>query len=139
PRPAAPIPDYALSLSGGAQEIRAEPSSGTRFYPETTLEVVVRPDQGTDRPVHIEAVFEDPAGRVRRIEGTFDEAPGGAFRLRGPAGELFPEAFGRIAATVVVSSDPSLGSRSPESLQSTIDDESTEALRFELLLVRESP
>ena len=85
------LPMYATEVSAGAMAERGgdAPAGTPRFSAENTVEVVLRPRERVEGVVTV-ATYREHDGAVEAWPVTVQTAPGGAFRLQGPADAMLP-------------------------------------------------
>ncbi len=98
-----PLPSYALQLSAGAQDLRgaAAPERISVFYPDTTFELIARPEAPATGPVAAAGVLVGNGVRVRWTP-TLDRSDEGVLRVRGPAREVLPVGPGEWTVMLAV-------------------------------------
>lgn len=102
-----PLPAYGLSaLQAGAQALRAEgaPTSWS-MVPGTRFDLVLKPATPVAKPLHLSA-FVATGDTLAPFTPEIEADAGGAFRIRGVAGESFIAAPGEHAFLFALTTDP---------------------------------
>lgn len=105
------MPSYTLEVSAGAQALRGDEAKTRRFGPGTRMSIVLRPEAPSSEGLEARAALVSARGTFV-AQGAWQSA-GGAFKLSGPAKDLFEAPPGVYTLIAVVARAEAM----PEDLQ----------------------